>query len=89
MSPSALPARQVATYSCNLTNLWSRDSHPVLYDTVASSAHWTPPVLACHSKRYEMWALGAFASLGVELVAEVRNQSFIFSLMTSVVILKT
>jgi hypothetical protein len=66
---SELGVSQSATYSCVLTNNWSRANHPVQYP---GSAHWSPPVVVSHSEGYEMWAPGKLASRGVERVAEVR-----------------
>lgn len=59
-----------ATYSCTLTNIWSMKNHPVEYDTITNSAHWSPPVLVAHGTDYEMWAPDTLASPGVEIVAE-------------------
>ena len=70
--PSTVPMSHSATYSCMLTNQWSKANHPVNYDNVSESAHWTPPVLAAHSVDYTLWAPNTMASLGVENVAEVR-----------------
>jgi len=70
--PSSLSAAQNnATYSCTLTNLWSAETHPVLYESVASSAHWSRPILATHNANYSLWAPDTLASPGIELVAEM------------------
>lgn len=66
-----------ATYSCTLTNIWSMKNHPVEYDTITNSAHWSPPVLVAHGTDYEMWAPDTLASPGVEIVAEVRHRRVI------------
>jgi hypothetical protein len=65
---SAVPAAQNVTYECSFTNLWSAETHPNMYP---GSAHWSPPVLAAHSRKYKMWKPGLLASEGVESVAEV------------------
>ena len=69
---STVPASHSVTYSCMLTNQWSKANHPVNYDSVSGSAHWSPPVLAAHGTDYTMWAPNTMASKGVENVAEVR-----------------
>jgi len=64
-----------ATYSCTLTNMWSKENHPVGYDSISNSAHWSPPVLVAHGTDYEMWASNTMASPGVETVAETGRTS--------------
>lgn len=69
--PSSLSVEQHnATYSCSLTNTWSKETHPVLYETIESSAHWSSPVLVTHNKNFDLWEPGSLASPGVENVAE-------------------
>jgi len=76
--PSTVLATQnSATYSCTLTNLWSAENHPVGYDQVRNSAHWSPPVFATHGEDYEMWAPNEMASPGVEGVAETGSTSLL------------
>jgi hypothetical protein len=74
---SASASGSDAAYSCTLTNMWSMKNHPVEYDTIANSAHWSPPVLVAHGTDYEMWAPDTMASPGVENVAEVRHRIII------------
>lgn len=70
--PSTLSALENnASYSCTLTNRWSAETHPVLYDAIQSSAHWSPPVLATHSESYDLWAPGALVTPGVNFVAKM------------------
>mmetsp|Transcript_14509 Transcript_14509/g.40350 ORF Transcript_14509/g.40350 Transcript_14509/m.40350 type:complete len:287 (+) Transcript_14509:109-969(+) len=68
--PSTVPASHSVTYSCTLTNRWSKATHPVLYEGISGIAHWSPPVLVAHSNDYTLWAPGTLASPGVESVAE-------------------
>ena len=72
LEPSSLSAEQYnATYSCTLTNTWSRETHPILYNTIErKSPHWSSPVLVTHAPDYRLWEDGELASPGVELVAE-------------------
>mmetsp|Transcript_57565 Transcript_57565/g.64384 ORF Transcript_57565/g.64384 Transcript_57565/m.64384 type:complete len:417 (+) Transcript_57565:189-1439(+) len=58
------------TYSCTMTNLWSKETHPVGYESIANNAHWSPPVLVAHSPNYELWAKDTMASPGIEMLAE-------------------
>mmetsp|Transcript_24322 Transcript_24322/g.51759 ORF Transcript_24322/g.51759 Transcript_24322/m.51759 type:complete len:282 (-) Transcript_24322:297-1142(-) len=67
---STVPASHSVTYSCTLTNLWSAATHPFDYARISNSAHWSPPVLSAHNKRYNMWKPDMMASPGVEDVAE-------------------
>jgi len=65
---STVPNTHTVTYSCKFTNNWSGTNHPVNYPS--SNAHWSPPIIAAHSKRYVMWEPNALATEGVEIVAE-------------------
>eukprot|EP00751_Fragilariopsis_kerguelensis_P050566 CAMPEP_0171033500 /NCGR_PEP_ID=MMETSP0736-20130129/39037_1 /TAXON_ID=186038 /ORGANISM="Fragilariopsis kerguelensis, Strain L26-C5" /LENGTH=216 /DNA_ID=CAMNT_0011476483 /DNA_START=177 /DNA_END=823 /DNA_ORIENTATION=- len=67
---STVPASHSVTYSCNFTNTWSNESHPVNYP---ENAHWSVPVVAAHGKKYTMWEPGERASFGVKKVAETGN----------------
>lgn len=69
---SEVPASHSVTYSCTFQNNWSGVNHPFEYP---SNAHWSPPVIAAHSKRYTMWKPGEEASEGVENVAETGSTS--------------
>jgi len=70
--PSSLSADQNnATYSCSFLNTWSAENHPILYNSIESSAHWSPPVLTAHGEGYDMWAPEKLASPGVQFVAEM------------------
>ena len=71
LSVSDVPITHSATYSCVLTNTWSGARHPIDYASVSSRAHWTPPVLLAHSRFYDLWSPGEFASPGIERVAEL------------------
>ena len=71
--PSRLSVGEDAEYSCKFTNQWSGARHPIMYP---EDAHWSSPVLATHNGEYEMWSDGAFATPGVERVAEVRQRCF-------------
>jgi len=64
---STVPASHSVTYSCKFTNKWSSESHPVNYP---GNAHWSPPVVAAHGKKYTMWKPDELASDGVKIVAE-------------------
>lgn len=65
--PSTVPSMHTVTYSCTFTNNWSEENHPFNYP---DDAHWSPPVIATHSRRYMMWEPNTLATEGVELVAE-------------------
>ena len=72
LEPSSLSAEtNDATYFCALNNKWSGETHPVLYDGIESTAHWSSPVLVTHAPSYQLWADGELASPGVERVAEM------------------
>lgn len=64
---SNLPASSSATYSCRFDNNWSGTNHPAGYP---DNAHWSPPVIAAHSKDYSLWKPGEMASAGVVEVAQ-------------------
>jgi len=63
---STVPASHSVTYSCTFTNNWSGDNH----SKYPGNAHWSPPVIAAHGKKYSMWEPGELATAGVEDVAE-------------------
>ena len=73
---STVPAMHTVTYSCTFTNNWSGANHPVNYP---SNAHWSPPVIAAHSRRYTMWEPNTLAMEGVKLVAETGGTSTLLS----------
>ena len=73
---STVPAMHTVTYSCTFTNNWSGANHPVNYP---SNAHWSPPVIAAHSKKYMMWKPNTLATEGVKLVAETGDTSKLLS----------
>ena len=64
-------ASSEATYSCTLTNTWSGATHPVGYEAIRSSAHWSPPVVVVHNQLYDLWRPKFKASEGVKLLAEM------------------
>ena len=65
---STVPASHSVTYSCTMNNNWSAENHPIDYP---QSAHWSPPIIAAHSRKYNMWKSGELATKGVENIAEV------------------
>ena len=70
--PSSLSANgNNAIYSCTLTNLWSEATHPVLYDSIRATAHWSPPILAAHGESFSLWVPNTVASPSIEMVAEM------------------
>jgi len=70
--PSTVPASHSVTYSCTMNNNWSAVNHPVNYP---SSAHWSPPIIAAHSKKYSVWTPDKLATQGVKNVAETGSTS--------------
>jgi hypothetical protein len=68
---STVPASHSVSYSCTFTNNWSADNH----SKYPGSAHWSPPVIAAHGKKYSMWEPGVLATKGVENVAETGSTS--------------
>jgi len=72
---STVPASHSVTYSCTFTNNWSGDNH----SKYPGSAHWSPPVIATHGKKYSMWEPGELATKGVENVAETGSTSKLIS----------
>lgn len=66
---SNIPITVDATYECEFTNLWSKESHPLDYPS-AQFAHWSNPVVATHDSSYTMWKTGTLATLGTQMVAE-------------------
>lgn len=68
---SSVPSSEKVELSCVFANEWSAVNHPIDYPS--SNAHWSPMLLAAHSKDYQMWAEGVLASPGVVSVAEVRR----------------
>ena len=71
LTTGTTPISQSVDYSCVLTNTWSGARHPIGYDAVSGSAHWSPPVLMAHSKFANLWSTGDMASPGIESVAEM------------------
>jgi len=83
---STVPIAQSVEYSCILFNNWSGGNHPIEYDIVSGSAHWSPPVLLAHSKFADLWSHGDMASPGIENVAETGSTS---TLQTEIEVLQT
>jgi hypothetical protein len=71
---STVPITHNVEYSCVLSNNWSGVSHPVDYQSVSGSAHWSPPVLLAHNKYVDLWSPGEMASPGIENVAETGSR---------------
>jgi len=69
---SDFPAGVPVSYQCEFVNRWTRERHPNEYPT---GAHWSPPLMASHSKRYTMWSGDQVSSAGVERVAETGQLS--------------
>lgn len=55
------------TYKVTITNNWNRADHAGF----PNSAHFSPVVSASHNTGYELFPIGAKASAGFEMVAEV------------------
>jgi len=55
------------SYNCEFINAWTKERHPANFP---NGDHWSPMLIASHSKGYTMWAQGAKATAGVESVAE-------------------
>lgn len=49
---------------------WSGRTHPGSYP---EGGNFSPPTVAAHASRYQMWAPGAFARTGIQTVAETGN----------------
>lgn len=56
-----------ATYTCEVTTLWSSSAHPKDYPV---EAHLSPPVLIAHNGDFMLFKPGELASAGVKMVAE-------------------
>ena len=67
--PSTVPTSNTVTYSCTMNNNWSAENHPINYPF---NAHWSPPIIAAHGKKYNIWQPDNLATEGVKNVAEVR-----------------
>lgn len=55
------------SYNCEFINQWTSERHPAKFP---NGDHWSPMLIASHSKGYTMWAEGSMATSGVESVAE-------------------
>lgn len=64
-------AQSVATYDITFTSVWNASDH----GTLPSGAHWSNLIGANHITANEFLQMGAMATLGVENVAEVGNNS--------------
>ena len=69
VAASDIPSSQTVELSCEFTNQWTIERHPLAYPS--ANAHWSPPVMASHSFDYTMWAEGSLASEAMQIVAEV------------------
>lgn len=49
---------------------WSGSTHPRSYP---DGGNFSPPTVAAHASRYQMWAPGSFARTGIQTVAETGN----------------
>jgi len=86
IAAGSVPITQTVEYSCVLTNNWSGVNHPIGYESVSASAHWSPPILLAHSKFANLWSSGDMASPGIEAVAEIGST---FKLRSEIEILQT
>lgn len=77
---STIPASHSVTYNCTFYNNWSMENHPVNYPD--DDAHWSPPVIAAHTRNYKIWESGGLATPGVELVAELGATSILSGELT-------
>lgn len=66
---SSVPASETVELTCEFTNKWLEETHPLAYPT--ANAHWSPMIIASHSSDYTMWADGDLASPAMQIVAEV------------------
>lgn len=57
-------------YEVTLWLKWSGRTHPGSYP---EGGNFSPPTVAAHASRYQMWAPGSFASEGIKTVAETGN----------------
>lgn len=57
-------------YEVTLWLNWSGRTHPGSYP---DGGNFSPPTVAAHASRYQMWAPGSFASDGIKTVAETGN----------------
>ncbi|GAB0490129.1 hypothetical protein MMPV_001362 [Pyropia vietnamensis] len=57
-------------YEVTLKLNWSSRTHPRSYP---AGGNFSPPTVAAHASRYQMWAPGSFASTGIQTVAETGN----------------
>ncbi|KAK1864959.1 hypothetical protein I4F81_007496 [Pyropia yezoensis] len=57
-------------YEVTLSLNWSSRTHPRSYP---AGGNFSPPTVAAHASRYQMWAPGAFARTGIQTVAETGN----------------
>ncbi|GAB0491053.1 hypothetical protein MMPV_002301 [Pyropia vietnamensis] len=57
-------------YEVTLKLNWSGRTHPRSYP---EGGNFSPPTVAAHASRYQMWAPGSFASTGIQTVAETGN----------------
>ena len=68
---SQIFGQSVATYDITFTSVWNATDH----GTLPSGAHWSNLVGANHISANEFLQMGTMATLGVENVAEVGNNS--------------
>lgn len=61
-----------ARYSVSVDFEWSGMRHPYMYP---SNAQWSPVTLTSHCSGYTMWTPGATASPGVQMVAEMGDNT--------------
>lgn len=57
-------------YQMTFHGLWSRQTHPKEYPTHKRLLHWSNIVGASHSKAYNIWQYGGYASKGIKEVCE-------------------
>lgn len=65
--PPAAAAQSTATFRVTLEATWSAQTHPAGFPR---GAHFSPLVGVTHDASVAMWAPGAIASVGIELMAE-------------------
>jgi len=65
--PPPAPQPAMARYRVTIVSTWTAASHPT---TLPSNSHFSPTVVAAHGEAGDLFVRGAFASPGIEQMAE-------------------
>ena len=75
-NPQSTEPLKNATYRLIFQSSWSAQTHPLNFP---SNAHYSPIIGISHDTNFTLWQIGQLASLGIEFMAELGDNSLIIA----------